>query len=185
MPGAKMAITALETMTENAGQEFSDFYAEWFARVYNYARHRTGSAVRADEIASDTFLRALGSWKSFDPLKGDRRTWLFSIAFRAVADHYRSETRRRWLTLGFAPEPVEPPPFQGLEADEESRRLADALKTLGDQQREIVSLKFYGGMTNRAIALLLRLTEANVGVILFRSVRRLRETLPGGESGHG
>lgn len=172
-------------MTADAGAGFSEFYQEWFARVYNYARHRTGSIVRADEIVSDTFLRALSSWGSFDPLKGDRRTWLFSIAFRAVADHYRAETRRRWLTLGFAAEPVEPPPVQGLEADEDQRLLAAALQQLNAQQREIVSLKFFGGMTNRAIAKLLGLTEANVGVILFRSVRKLRETLPGGETGHG
>lgn len=166
-------------LSENAGREFSAFYRDWFDRVYNYARNRTGSVTRADEIASDTFNRALDSWESFDPMKGDRRTWLFSIAFRAVADHYRSETRRKWMTLGFASEPKEPPPVAGLEAAEEHRRLAAALQQLSGQHREVVSLKFYGGLTNRAIAKLLGLSEANVGVILFRSVRRLREVLPG------
>lgn len=174
-----METAVAEMLSENAGREFSAFYREWFDRVYNYARNRTGSVTRADEIVSDTFNRVLDSWESFDPLKGDRRTWLFSIAFRAVADHYRSETRRRWMTLGFASEPKEPPPVQGLEAAEEHRLLAAALKELEEQPREIVSLKFYGGLTNRAIAKLLGLTEANVGVIVFRSMRRLREILPG------
>lgn len=174
-----METAVAEMLSANAGREFSAFYRDWFDRVYNYARNRTGSVTRADEIVSDTFNRVLDSWDSFDPMKGDRRTWLFSIAFRAVADHYRSETRRKWMTLGFASEPKEPPPVQGLEAAEEHRALAAALQTLAPEHREIVSLKFYGGLTNRAIAKLLGLTEANVGVILFRSVRRLREVLPG------
>lgn len=174
-----METAVADMLNENAAREFSSFYREWFDRVYNYARNRTGSTTRADEIVSDTFNRVLDSWETFDPLKGDRRTWLFSIAFRAVADHYRSEARRKWMTLGFASEPKEPPPVQGLEAAEEHRLLAAALQELGSQPREIVSLKFYGGLTNRAIAKLLGLTEANVGVILFRSVRRLREVLPG------
>lgn len=179
-----MAITALEPMAEDAQQEFSDFYREWFARVYNYARHRTGSATRADEIAADTFHRALDAWGGFDPLKGDRRTWLFAIAFRAVADHYRGETRRRWLSLGLAKEPQEPPPAAGLEAQEEHRLLAEALQALEPAHREVVTLKFFGGLTNRVIARMTGLSESNVAVILFRSVRRLREKLPGGEKGH-
>ncbi|TPW19743.1 MAG: RNA polymerase sigma-70 factor, ECF subfamily, partial [Elusimicrobia bacterium] len=110
-----METAVVEMLSTDAGREFSAFYREWFDRVYNYARNRTGSVTRADEIVSDTFNRVLDSWEQFDPLKGDRRTWLFSIAFRAVADHYRSETRRKWMTLGLASEPKEPPPVQGLE----------------------------------------------------------------------
>lgn len=174
-----METAVADMLSTDAEREFSAFYREWFDRVYNYARNRTGSVTRADEIASDTFNRALDSWASFDSFKGDRRTWLFSIAFRAVADHYRAETRRKWMTLGFAAEPKEPPPTEGMEAAEEHRALAAALQRLDAQHREIVSLKFYGGLTNRAIAKLLGLTEANVGVILFRSVRRLRAGLAG------
>jgi len=84
-----MAIAIADTMSTS--RDFSDFYEEWFDRVYNYARHRTGSGVRADEIVSDTFARVLSAWSSFDPFKGNRRSWLFAIAFRATADHYRAE----------------------------------------------------------------------------------------------
>lgn len=171
-------------MTENAAREFGDFYEEWFPRVYNYAHHRTGSSTRADEIASETFSRALKSWPKFDPQKGDRRVWLFSIAFRAVADHYRSEKRRRWFGLDSLAgvEPGERSPESSLEQNQESERLLGVLAALSAEHREIVSLKFYGGLTNRAIAKLLRLTEANVGVILFRSVRLMRKSLSGAEA---
>ena len=171
-------------MSESTGQDFADFYEQWFDRVYNYARHRTGSGVRADEIVSDTFSRVLQSWSRFDPEKGDRRTWLFSIAFRAVADHYRSEKRGVWSPLEQLPNAREPGggPPQEFENAQNQRNLSAALQRLEDQQREIVSLRFFGGLTNRAIARLLGLTESNVAVILFRSVRRMRKNFPGVEA---
>ncbi len=174
-------------MSKNADLDFADFYEEWFGRVYNYARHRTGSPVRADEIVSDIFARALRSWAKFDPDKGDRRTWLFSIAFRAVADHYRSETRRSWSPLDLlssAKEKGAEPP-QEYEVRQSHDQLVALIQQLEDQPREIVSLKFFGGLTNRAIAALLGLTASNVAVILFRSVRRMRRSFPSVEADHG
>lgn len=173
-------------MDEEACRDFASFYEEWFGRVYNYARHRTGSAVSADEIVSDTFSRAFKSWPAFDPGKGDRRTWLFSIAFRAVADHFRSASRRssiESLTEGL-PESAEhgEGPARELEETFTHERLTAALQRLPDPQREIVSLKFYGGLTNRAIGGLLGLTESNVAVKVFRAIRRMRKELEGVEA---
>jgi len=176
-----MATVLTGIMSDTPTRDFEFFYEENFDRVYNYARHRTGSASRADEIAADTFHRALKAWESYDLKKGDRRSWLFAIAFRATADHYRSQTRRKWFSLGLAPEPTEPPPYK---QDEKQKHLFEALATLTDQQREIVSLKFYACMKNRAIAQVLGITESNVAVILFRSVRRMREDFSKMESDH-
>lgn len=179
-----MATALAETMSKAAGQDFKNFYEEWFDRVYNYARHRTGSPTRADEIVSDTFTRVLSAWSRFDPGKGDRRSWLFSIAFRSVADHYRSEKRRGWFSLGLLSGRKEESekPSEKSKGSEDQERLMASLGRLSDQHREIVSLKFFSGLNNRQIAKLTGLTEANVGIILFRSVRRMRKDFPGGEA---
>lgn len=171
-------------MNDSASRDFSDFYEQWFDRVYNYARHRTGSPVRADEIVSDTFSRVLQVWSRYDQARGDRQTWLFTIAFRAVADHYRLEKRRFWSPLELLPDPKEPgggPPARAEQAQEQFQ-LAQALAQLDEQHREVVTLRFFAGMTNRAIAGLLGISESNVAVILFRSVRKMRKTLPGVEA---
>lgn len=172
-------------MTHNTA-DFAGFYDEWSPKVYNYARHRTGSATRADEIVADTFTRVLKSWSRFDPQRGDRRTWLFAIAVRAVCDHYRWETRRSWFGLRALAEPVDPKPGpeRSLEAAQEQRGLMEALSALPSAHREVVSLKFFSGMTNRAIAEVLGLSVSNVGIILFRSVRRMRKSLPVVEADH-
>lgn len=174
----------ISNMTHNPTAEFAEFYEKWFDRVYNYARSRTGSAARADEIAADTFERAFRAWGKFDAERGDRQTWLFSIAFRSVADHYRSEKRGVWSSLELAPEPAadgDAPP-QLAEQAQERKHLIAALASLEEQAREIVSLRFFSGMTNRAIGELLGLSESNVAVILFRSVRKMRKNFPGQEA---
>ena len=104
-----------------------------------------------------------------------------------MADHYRSEKRRRWFSLGLLSgrkEETEKPgrdPGQG----EEVERLMAALGRLSEVQREVVTLKFFSHMTNRAIAGLTGLSEANVAVMLFRCVRRMRKSLSGEEADHG
>lgn len=177
-----MATMVAEAMGDSAARAFADFYEAWFAKVYNYARHRTGSAVRADEIVCDTFERAFKAWSRFDPAKGEASTWLFSIAFRCVADHYRSQKRSAIEDLPFEAPDRLPGPAQELEAAQEQRALMAALAELPEEQREIVTLRFFGGMTNRDIGHLLGLSESNVAVILFRSVRRMRKSFPGSEA---
>jgi RNA polymerase sigma factor (sigma-70 family) len=167
-------------MSDKPTAEFAEFYGLWFDKVYNYARGRTGSAVRADEIAADTFERAFRAWGKFDARRGDRRTWLFTIAFRSIADHYRSEKREVWSSLELTAEPADAAkgPAKEAEASDEKRLLTGALMSLEEEAREVVSLRFFSGMTNRAIGELLELSESNVAVILFRSIRKLRKNFP-------
>jgi RNA polymerase sigma factor (sigma-70 family) len=61
-----------------------------------------------------------------------------------------------------------------MERQTEKDHLLKCLSKLGDPDREIVRLKFGAEMTNRQISKMLNLTESNVGVRLFRAVKRLR-----------
>ena len=57
------------------------------------------------------------------------------------------------------------------------------LPKLKDRERELLGLKYAGGLTNRQIASLIGLTEQNVGVILYRAVARLRRWMGGPQAG--
>jgi len=174
-------------MDEGQIAEFEKFYDGWFAKVYNYARHRTGSAAAADEIVSDVFTRVLEGWNRFDPAAGERGAWAFGIARNVVADRYRSWRRRAWeglRALFDKPEPG-PGPEEAAVRAEESRRLLRALSGLDDRARDIVCLRHHADMSNGAIAALLGITEGNVAVILFRSIRRLQVLLREGSCSHG
>jgi RNA polymerase sigma factor (sigma-70 family) len=74
-------------------------------------------------------------------------------------------------------------PEQAVIDEEESRMLKQCIRKLSAPEQEIVSLKFSAEMTNRQIAGVLGLTESNVGVILYRAVRKLRSDFEGWSHG--
>ncbi len=62
-----------------------------------------------------------------------------------------------------------------LLADERSRLLYQALQHLGEQKREILTLQYYGGLSQKEIAVLLKLSPENIRVLAHRGKRELKE----------
>ncbi len=63
---------------------------------------------------------------------------------------------------------------ESLIVKEERHRLVAAIATLSQKERDILGLKYAAGKTNRAIAVIVEQSESNVGVIIHRSVEKLR-----------
>ena len=77
---------------------------------------------------------------------------------------------RDWASAELQPEEV-------VIHDETRAELLASLARLSDRERDLIGLKFAAGLTNRRIAELTGLSQSNVGVILYRTVRRLRAEL--------
>jgi RNA polymerase sigma-70 factor (ECF subfamily) len=100
-------------------------------------------------------------------------TWLYRIAQNVGVDYLRS--RRTHAPLEDAVEVI----VDGTpESDEEHRsdlaRLAALTASLPDRERDLIALRYGAGLSNRAIAPLVGLSESNVGTILHRTVQTLR-----------
>ena len=63
--------------------------------VYGYLVWFTGDRFLAEDLAGETFERALRLWHRFDPKRGSARTWLCQVARTVALDHFRSEKRRQ------------------------------------------------------------------------------------------
>jgi RNA polymerase sigma-70 factor (ECF subfamily) len=158
---------------------FLVLYDRYFPRVYTYMRYRTPDVDTADDLTAQTFEQALARIESYDPRKGPFVAWLFAIARNLVNDSLRRRRRIEWLpleSLEGRPGRSASPEKQSELADEQ-RRLLSAMKTLSADQRDLLALKFAGEMTNREIARLTGMSEQNVGVILHRSIKKLRNRL--------
>jgi len=158
---------------------FAAIFDHYFSRVYNYARYRLPDAQSADDLTAEIFERALKNIGSYRPEKAPFSAWLFAIARNAVNDHLRRQQRQPWLSL----ETVwnrgshEPGPVDIVSEQELHDELLTAVAGLGRRERDLIGLKFAAGLTNRRIAQLTGLTESNVGIILFRTIRKLRAEL--------
>src|SRR5271167_5285972 len=83
--------------------------------VYAYLVWFTSDRLLAEDLAAETFERALRLWHRFDPSRGTARTWLCQVARTTALDHFRSEKRRRRReALAAVPERFEERVFDGL-----------------------------------------------------------------------
>ena len=173
----ELALVARATAEPAA---FAAIYDHYFPRVYNYVRYRVGDAETADDLTTQVFERALTHIGRYRPERAPFAAWLFAIARNAVSDHLRAQRRRRWLSLEVLRDRAsrDPQPEEIAIRNETRDELLAAVARLSERERDLIGLKFAAGLTNRRIAEITGLSESNVGVILYRAVRRLRAELP-------
>ena len=167
-------LAGLAKPVENV--DFETVYETELPRVYNFFRYRLGDDQAAEDLTAATFEKA---WKHRQRYRNDLAsfsTWLFTIARRIAADHFRK--RRHTVPLEEAAQLAAP---QTLEEEAQERaefaQISALLARLAERERELVALKYGAGLTNRAIARISGLSESNVSTILHRLTRQLRAQL--------
>jgi RNA polymerase sigma factor (sigma-70 family) len=166
---------------------FAALYEQHMPGVYRYLRYRVGNVHLAEDLTSIVFEKALTNFRRYRSDRATTLTWLMTIARNTVIDHYRRQGRRQEMTLDDAGEVLSAneSPEQEAIKKEELRRLGFCLARLSSQEQEIISCKFGAEMKNRQVARLLYLSESNVGTILYRAVRKLRDCFREWENGKG
>jgi RNA polymerase sigma-70 factor (ECF subfamily) len=170
---------ALVSDAQASPAAFAPLYDHYFPRIYTYVRYRVADAPTADDLTSQIFERALVHVRAYRPERAPFGAWLFAIARNAVNDHLRAQRRRRWLSfewLARHPGP-EPPPEAAALRDLAHENLMRAVVHLGEKDRDLIALKFSGGLNNRQIARFTGMSEGNVAVSLYRAVQKLRRLL--------
>jgi RNA polymerase sigma factor (sigma-70 family) len=162
---------------EDTIHTFGQIYDDHLTCVYRYINYRVGDASAAADLTSTVFEKALSSFGKYDSSKAAPQTWLIAIARNTVTDYLRKSSRRSTVPLdaAFAIESADPSPQEAAESREEREILRICLSILQQRELDIVSLKFGAELNNRRIASTLGLSENNVGAILFRTIRRLRQ----------
>jgi RNA polymerase sigma factor (sigma-70 family) len=179
------SVAAVAKAPDNA-TPFERAYDSEFPRVYGYIRYHVGNSDTADDLTSQTFLKALDRFAAFNPMKAGITPWILTIARNVVLDHLRAQRRWRWLPLDWLREraALDPTPEQGAIQLETQRRLLGAVRLLSNRERDVLGLKFAGGLKNREIARLTGLRERHVGVLAYRAIGKLRKRLCTGEVRH-
>jgi RNA polymerase sigma-70 factor (ECF subfamily) len=141
--------------------------------VYGYLVWFTGDRFLAEDLAGETFERALRLWHRFDPKRGSARTWLCQVARTAALDHFRSEKRRRRREQHAAM----PDEFEERLAEGLSPELEAALRTLTAGEREVIALRVVLDFDARTAAGMLGISPTNCTTRLNRALGKLEEAL--------
>jgi RNA polymerase sigma-70 factor (ECF subfamily) len=180
--GSVIALPNEEALVARAKTEpvaFAAIYDHYYPRIYSYVRYHIENQITAEDITAQIFEKALTRLNQYSPKRGSLANWLFGIARHAIRDHLRAKKRRRWCSLdGFAswrsPDPL---PEQLVIQNDLHTQVMTAVAGLDDREKDLIALRFGARLTNRRIAALTGLSESNVGVILYRTVHKLRQKL--------
>ena len=157
---------------------FEDLYRSSRDDVYAYVFTLLRDAAAAEDVTALAFERAYRRRRTFDRRRGEERGWLFGIARNAALDELR---RRRRVTAMVGEPSQAAEACEGVLEDDELeialRRTAvqTALAKLPAREREIVALKFHGGLSNAELARVLGVSESNAGTLLYRTMEKLRK----------
>jgi RNA polymerase sigma factor (sigma-70 family) len=174
-------MSDIQRISRSTADAFAAFYEQYMPKVFRYVSYRVADTHLAEDLTSTVFEKALAKFDRYSPAKAALSTWIFSIARNALIDHFRMRSRERTVPLEAALEAPgkDKSPEQSAIDQEECRTLRLCIAQLPAHEQEIISLKFSSEMTNRQIAGMLGLSELNVGVILYRTIRKLRSAFEG------
>src|SRR3954449_2518345 len=155
-------------------QGFEDLYRNTFPRVYAYVASLLRDRSAAEDVTALAFERAYRKRSRFSARRGSPEAWVFGIARNAALDELRKLKRR--ARLESEPEDVwSPGPDEEAERALKREEVRAALASLDPRDRDLVALKFAGGLSNGEIARVLGISETNVGSRLYRAVEKLRK----------
>jgi RNA polymerase sigma factor (sigma-70 family) len=139
--------------------------------VYGYLVYLTRDRSLAEDLAADTFEKALRQWRRFDPRRGSARTWLCQIARTTALDWFRAEERRlRREQRAARPDRVDASFAEGLAPDLEA-----ALAALSAGEREVIALRILLELDGDEAARVLGISPTAVSTRLSRALKKLEE----------
>ncbi|SCG65682.1 ECF subfamily RNA polymerase sigma factor, BldN family [Micromonospora humi] len=179
----------VERAQAGEAEAFGLIYDRYVDTVFRFVYFRVGNRQLAEDLTSDTFLRALKRIGSFTWQGRDLGAWLVTIARNLVADHFKSGRYRLEVTTGDV-----------LDADREDRgpegspeaavvehitnvALLTAVKQLNPEQQECIVLRFLQGFSVAETARAMGKNEGAIKALQYRAVRALARLLPDGFHG--
>ncbi len=153
--------TLIERVAARERAAFEELYGRYARSVLGLALQRLGDRGRAEDSVQDVFAAVWRSAASYDRKRGPGGAWLYTIARNAIVDAQR---RRPAPTVADPPELVstDPAPDDQAEAAWNAWRVHRALETLSDNERAVIDLAYFSGLSQSEIAAFLNLPLGTV-----------------------
>jgi RNA polymerase sigma-70 factor (ECF subfamily) len=176
--GNRLEDADLITLVKKGDAEaFGVLYTRYLDRIFRYLRLRMGNDRDAEDLTETVFVRAFEAVDRYEDRGWPFSAYLYQIARNVLADHYRTLKHTSPLDT------MEPIESTGLPVDElvaHRERLdlvKQALQTLPEDYQEVIRLRVILKMPTESAAQWLNRSQGAVRVLLYRALRRLRETV--------
>jgi len=173
-PDENRLIAKIALGDESAFLELYDRYA---TRVHGLSLRILNDSMLAEEATQDTFLKLWSRARDYLAERGPFLPWLLTIARRVALDRLRLESRRPSLSDSNDPDQAwqNLPDVDSITDESRWRSLYFAVQNLHSDQRKVIELAYYQGLSQSEIAEVLSLPLGTVKTRLRAAMERLRE----------
>ena len=157
-------------------------YEEHFDRIYRYVVLRIGDKMEAEDVTQQVFLKALRSISSFKWQGVPFAAWLFRIAHNQVVDYLRKKGKQAAVPLDESLVSGGNNPQLMAERSLDIEQLVLAAGRLTEAQREVISLRFAGGLPIAQVARIMGKSQGAVKALQHSAIITLRKVLTVGDN---
>jgi RNA polymerase sigma-70 factor (ECF subfamily) len=163
-------------------EAFAELYESHFNRIYRYVVVKIGNRTEAEDMTQQVFIRAYESIGSYKWQGIPFSAWLFRIAHNQIVDFIRKESKKPTVQLDESlPIVGESDPQGEVELKLNIEQVVIAARQLTKAQREVISLRFAGGMSIFEVASIMGKSEGAIKALQHSAILALRKTLRAGE----
>jgi RNA polymerase sigma-70 factor, ECF subfamily len=161
---------------------FGELYEQYLDKIYRYIYYKVGQRAEAEDITSQTFLKAWDAIGDYEWRNHPFGAWLFRIAHNLVVDYHRA--RRESVTLDDASPQLEHKasrdeirPEKVLAELIAADRVQQAIGRLTEEQQQVLVLRFFEGLSTGEVAQLMGKRRGAIRGLQFRALSALRDLL--------
>jgi RNA polymerase sigma-70 factor (ECF subfamily) len=156
---------------------FEVLYRRFARPVFGLALRRLGDRMKAEDAVQDTFAAVWRSARTYKPERGAGAPWLYAVARNAIVDRSRTRSEPPAESPDLASD--EPGPDERAEASYTSWRVHRALESLPQNEREVIELAYYAGLSQSEVASFLGIPLGTVKTRTRAGLGRLADLLEG------
>jgi RNA polymerase sigma-70 factor (ECF subfamily) len=167
----------LQRVARRDAGAFEELYHRYSRPVFGLALRRLGDRMRAEDAVQETFAAVWRSARTYRPERGAGAPWLYAVARNAIVDRSRSRSE----PPGEPPDlpSSDPGPEERAEASYTSWRVHRALEELPMNERDVIELAYYGGLSQSEVANFLGIPLGTVKTRTRAGLGRLSDLLEG------
>jgi RNA polymerase sigma-70 factor, ECF subfamily len=156
---------------------FEVLYRRYSRPVFGLALRRLGDRGRAEDAVQETFASIWRAARSYKPERGPGAPWLYAVARNAITDRGRARTETPAEIPDEASQEAGPP--EQVESGWTAWRIHRALEELNDNERSVIELAYWSGLSQSEIAQFLGIPLGTVKTRTRAALGRLATVLEG------
>jgi RNA polymerase sigma-70 factor (ECF subfamily) len=154
---------------------FEDLYRRYARSVFGLALRRLGDRGRAEDAVQETFASIWRSAGSYKPERGPGAPWLYAVARNAIVDRARARTE---IPAEIPEQTADAPgPSEHTEQGWVAWRVHRALEELPENEREVIALAYWSGLSQSEVAEFLGIPLGTVKTRTRAALSRLADVL--------